>query len=257
MTTGKDETMRYTICVALLLGSPLALADAHMADTGPVMETFRCTFHDGKGPDDLWKAAAFFNEQVDKIDSEALDSYFAAVLTPLRASMDGDFGWIGYWPNLNTMARGLTAFSGSEAGQAAESRFADLSDCEGNVWLREPLISNYPDDDATPESDAVELYLCTLNEGATMDAAAAAEQGYVDAHADAPIALDRWTPYLANTPYDLVYLVAHEDLTAFADLNTKWQTSEAGAANNAQFGEVMDCESGLFSGRVIREGNVD
>lgn len=246
--------MRYTICVALLLGSPLALADAHTKDTGPVMETFRCTFHDGKGPDDLWKAAAFFNEQVDKLDSEALDSYFAAVLMPLRASMDGDYGWIGQWPSLRTMAEGLNTYMGSSPGNAADARFAQVSDCEANTWMMEPLVSNFPDDNATPLQDAVEVYACTLRDGATMDGVRAAERAFVEANGEAPIAVQRWTPFLASTPADLAYLVAHEDLASFADFNATWMTSEAGEANGALFASLMDCESGLYAGRVLREG---
>ncbi len=246
--------MRYLICMTLLLASPLAAADAHMTDTGPVMETFRCTFEAGKGPEDLWRAAAFFNEQIDKIGSDDLDSYFAAVVQPLRASMDGDYGWIGEWPSLKTMARGLEAYLGSPAGAAADARFAEVADCEANTWLLETLIGNFPDNNATPLLDAVEIHVCTLRPGATMAAVSAAEQAFVKANAEAPIAVQRWTPFLANTPADLAYLVAHEDIGSFADFNAGWMMSAAGQANQAAFAEVIDCESGLYAGRVLREG---
>lgn len=245
--------MRLSICLAVLLASPLALADAHLTDTGPVMETFRCTFHDGKSPDDLWAAADFFNQQVDRMDGEALDGYFAAVLMPFRATMEGDYGWIGEWPSLKTMARGLEEYYASPLSAAVDERFAEVAACQGNTWLLTTLIGNFPDENATPLQDAVEIYACTLRDGATMDQVGAAEQAFSTANADAPIAVQRWTPFLANTPADLAYLVAHEDLGSFAEFNAAWMMSDAGQANQATFAELLDCESGLYTGRVLRE----
>ncbi|MEQ8859308.1 MAG: hypothetical protein RIC56_11740 [Pseudomonadales bacterium] len=245
--------MQRLLWIAMLLASPLALADSHTADTGPVMETFRCDFHEGKGPDDIWASAEFFNQQVDKMNSEALNSYFAAVLLPFRASMEGDYGWIGEWPSLRTMARGLQDYYASPLSAAVEKRFAEVADCRANTWFVEDLVDNYPDDDATPLQDAVEIYSCTLRDGVTMAQVSSAEQAFVKANGEAPVAVQRWTPFLANTPADLAYLVAHEDIGSFADFNAAWLASEAGRANQAAFAEVMDCESGLYTGRVLRE----
>lgn len=248
--------MRQLLTLVLLIGSAQAIADAHLAGPG-ITETFTCEFNPGKNADDLLAAVDHFNKQLDKIDSEAIDQYFAALLFPLRATVPtpgyDDYGWIGYWPNLQTMGRGLTAYYGSEAGQAADQRLAEVSQCRSNTWLRTPLIDNYPDDDATPDADAVELYFCTFRDGTDMAAVEAAEAGFVAANGEASIAVDRWTPFIANTPLDLIYLVAHEDISSFTGFNTKWQFSDTGQANLAQFNAVMNCEGGLFTGRVIHQ----
>lgn len=251
--------MRLLILTALLAITVPALADNHGEQLGGIAETFSCTFNEGKGPEDIWSSAEFFNEQIDKIGSDDLSSYFAAVLLPFRASIDnGDYGWIGYWPDLNTMARGLDDYLTSKEGAAADERFLDVAVCKGNTWLRTPLLTNFPDEDnATPEADAVELHWCTLRDGATLTEVEAAEAEFVAVNGDAAIAVDRWTPFLANTTSDLVYLVAHEDLTSFGSWQTAWQTSETGQANGEAFNELMNCESGLFTGRVLRQGDVD
>ncbi len=250
--------MRSLLLAVLLAFVAPAFADSHGgAQLGPIAETFSCTLNEGKGPEDIWASAEFFNEQIDKIDSEDLNTYFSAVLLPLRATVEGDYGWIGYWPNLNVMASGLGTYLASDEGAAADERFADVATCSGNTWLRTPLLTNFPDDNATPEADAVELYWCTLRDGATLADVEQAEAGFVQANSAAPIAVDRWTPFLANTESDLVYLVAHENLTGFASFNTAWQTSEAGQDNQSAFNELVECESGLFAGRVIREGEVE
>ena len=93
--------MRTLILAAILAITVPALADNHGEQFGGIAETFSCTFNEGKGPEDIWSSAEFFNKQVDKIGSDDLSSYFAAVLLPFRANMDsGDYGWIGYWPEL-------------------------------------------------------------------------------------------------------------------------------------------------------------
>ncbi|MGI9326231.1 MAG: hypothetical protein ACR2PZ_13500 [Pseudomonadales bacterium] len=247
--------MRLLLLVGLLCASTISLADSHsnQAELGPIAETFSCNFSSGKDADDLWSGVDFFNKQVDKIDSKDLKEYFAAILFPLRATMPGDYGWIGYWPSLNAMGRGLEAYLADSGGQAADKRFAGMSNCDSNVWTSTSLVSNFPEQDATPDSDGVELYMCKLRKGATLAAAAAAEQGFVNANGKEPIVVDRWVPLFANTPYDLVYLVAHENLSQLTSFNSRWLTSKAGQANGELFNAAMNCESGIFTGRVIRD----
>ncbi len=249
--------MRHVTLLALLFTGAHALADSHAAGPG-ITETFTCEYTEGKDADDLFAAANFWAQQVEKINSKDMDAYFGAVLLPFRATVPtpgyDDWGWIGYWPSLDAMGRGLTDYLNSEEGQAADARFAEMSECRSNLWTRTQLIDNYPEDDATPDMDAVELYFCTLREGTNMAAVEAAEAGFIAANGSAPIATDRWMPFMANTPMDLIYLVAHEDLASFTSFNTKWQFGETGQANLAQFNEIMNCEAGVFTGRIIQQG---
>ena len=109
--------MQYLLILALLFVGAQALADAH--DAGPgITETFTCEFKDGKDADDIVAAAEFWAQQVDKINSKDMDAYFGALLFPFRATVPtpgyDDWGWIGYWPSLNAMGRGLTDYLGSK-----------------------------------------------------------------------------------------------------------------------------------------------
>jgi hypothetical protein len=61
----------------------------------------------------------------------------------------------------------------------------------------------------------------------------------------------RLLPYIANTPADLIYLIGHDDITAFGSNNTGMVTSKAGAAAGSALNQVMDCSGGLYSGNTV------
>jgi len=61
------------------------------------------------------------------------------------------------------------------------------------------------------------------------------------------------TPWIANTPYDVVYLVVNDDLESFGKINTAALTSSDGQEVGAAFDAVMSCESGLFDGKAVRQ----
>ena len=63
----------------------------------------------------------------------------------------------------------------------------------------------------------------------------------------------RWTPLFANTPADMFYLVINDGLREWGDFRTRFTTSEAGAAADATFTEITNCESGLMIGSLVRQ----
>ena len=104
-------------------------ADGHDEGEGmrfvPV-ETYTCSYHDGKGPEDLAKASAFWNKWADK---QGFDQYFAATVTPVYHGDDTfDVGWIGAWTSGEAMGGNMDSWM-SNGGEAA-ARFAEVVDCE-------------------------------------------------------------------------------------------------------------------------------
>lgn len=239
-----------TLAITLLA---IASFVTHAAETPNVVEAFTCSYNDGKGPTDLDAAIEFWNTQIDKIDNDALNGYNAGVLTPLRATLEGDFIWIGGSGNLNATAAALSASMNSKEGQAATARFAEVADCDSNLFFSTPVYTGTPPDEDDGQA-IIELYGCTLNDGKSLADAEAAEKGLSEmaSAAKAGINVFRWTPFLANTPYDLAYIGVHDNLEDFGSFNTMSQTSEDGQANGALFAAAMDCESGLFTGQRVR-----
>jgi hypothetical protein len=229
---------------------------AHAAETANVVEAFTCSYNDGKGPAELDAAIEFWNAQIDKIDNDALNGYNAGVLTPLRATLEGDFIWIGGAGNLNVAAAALSATTNSEEGQATTARFAEVADCDSNQFFSTPVYVGTPPGEDDGEA-IVELYGCTLNDGKSLADAEVAEKhlSEVVSATKSGINVFRWTTFLANTPYDLAYVAVHDNLEDFGSFNTRMQTSEDGQANDALFAAAMDCESGLFTGRQVRTAN--
>jgi hypothetical protein len=223
-------------------------------DIGPIVESFACTLNAGKDMDDLWSAVDFWNKQMDKIDEDVLDGYFAAIVWPLRANIPADFYWIGSTPTLTAMGQGLSAYLNSPAGQAGDARINEVASCKGNTFVQQTLHDGFPEEDATPDFDVVELYGCTMRHGGSAAASKAADDDLTAKAAaeGTAVAIYRWQPFFANTPFDLVYLSAYEDLPSWAAVNRTWLTSAEGQANAALYAQAMDCETGIFAGRVIR-----
>ena len=100
-----------------------------------VVETFSCDINDGSDMDDWDSAVKFYQAQVKKIDSAALNDYQAYQWTPFRGGTGADMVWVGNSPDLTTWAQGETDYANSAAGAAADERFADVSTCTNNLWM--------------------------------------------------------------------------------------------------------------------------
>jgi len=227
---------------------------AQAEETGTVIETFACEFNDGRGTADLQAAERFWNTQVDALDSPALDSYFAAILTPYRATTGKDFYWVGASPNLNVLAAGGYDYLTSPERQAAEARFASLADCESNTYLSEQIFDALPDEGDADVHVMAEVYACTFNDGTTLEDAGKAEKTRTSAATahGAKVDVHRWIPFYANTPVDAYYLIISDGLKQFADYRTQWLTSDDGQDADDRFNRIMDCESALMLGTRVR-----
>lgn len=101
-----------------------------------VVETFSCRFHEGSSRSDFDAAVEFWRSQVDEVGSSALDDYQAYLWTPFRGSTgETDIIWIGNSPDLTTWAQGASDYAGSEAGRAADARFAEVASCGNQLWM--------------------------------------------------------------------------------------------------------------------------
>ncbi len=241
--------------ITLIAAACLASA-AQAAETDAVVETFGCTFNPGQTMADFDKATTAWQADMDKIPGG--NEYFAAVLTPLRANTQGvNVFWLGSSANLNAWAKNTAAYDASAEGRAAQARFDKVAKCNSGLYFSKTVHEGLPPPaDGAMGTSVIEGYQCTLKEGRTMTNAAHANDvwaAYLAANpGSAKINAYMFTPWLANTPYDLVYLVVNANMADFGATNTTVITGGTGQAVQAAFDEAMTCEAGLFNGKVVR-----
>jgi hypothetical protein len=233
---------------------------AQAAETGPVTEVFACTLKSGKAMADFDKAVGFWQTQMDSIPGG--DEYFAATLVPFRADTEGvDVFWLGSSNNLNAWAKNSATYTASAEGRAAQARFDDVAECASGLYFTAALHEGLPAPTADNKTSVIEAYQCTLNDGRTManaEHANATWLAYIDAVKATNPELVKFSaymmqPWLADTPFDLVYLIVNDDMQDFGKINTAAMTTSAGQAVQAEFDEAMSCAGGLFNGTVIRQ----
>jgi len=227
------------------------------AETPAVVESFGCSLLPGKTLADFDKATAAWQADMDKIPGG--DEYFAVTMVPIRATTDVDVVWLGSYPSLNNWSKNTAAYMASAEGQASDARFDRVASCGSGLAFSQPLHVGL-DAPAVNDTSVIEGYRCTLKDGKTManvNEANTAWMKYVEAAQAADPALGKFsaymlTPWISNAPYDVVYVIAHDDLASFGSTNTDLFTSSGGAAVGAGFDSVMRCTGGLFQGKVVR-----
>ncbi len=101
-----------------------------------VVETFSCKLNEGADMDDVDSAVKFWQGQVEKINSSALNDYLAYLWTPFRGNTGAsDFVWVGNAADLTAWAQGASDYASSAAGQAADERFAAITTCSNQMWM--------------------------------------------------------------------------------------------------------------------------
>jgi hypothetical protein len=244
--------------ITLIVATALAWS-AQAAETDAVTEAFGCALNPGQTMADFDKATAAWQADMDKIPGG--NEYFAATLTPFRANTEGlDFYWLGVSANLNAWSKNTAAYEASPEGRAAGARFAKVAKCRSGLYFMRTLHEGLPPPTADDNTSAIEGYQCNLREGKTIanaDQANSAWIASVEASKGTDADLAKFNayvmiPWLANTPYDLIYLVVNDNLADFGKINTAALTSAGGQAAQAGFDAVMTCEAGLFTGKAIR-----
>ena len=240
------------LIVALVMSATMS---AQAAELGPVIQAFGCSFKDGQGFEQLQAAVGVWNEKLDEMIGDEPSQFFAAVFRPLRGGEPGvDFYMIGASPNLNVMAGGIYNYLTSEAGQAGQAALDGVAQCSSSILLSERMMSEAPPPTEDDRTAAIEGYACTLNPGTSERDVSRAEEAWLDAARaiDAKVDVIKWTPLFANTPVDMWYLVVNDGIREWAQFRTAFSTSEAGAAADARFQEITNCESTVMGARAVR-----
>ena len=105
-----------------------------------VVESFGCTYLEGKNRVDLDATIEIWTQKVTAINNVDLNRYQVFVLTPVRATTEFDFVGLGVSPNLAIWGNGLDAYSSSPEGIEAQAIFDSVVSCESGIWFSERVF---------------------------------------------------------------------------------------------------------------------
>lgn len=171
-----------TAAVVCVSGAAFAQDDQAELPTFSPIETYTCTYKEGKGPADLDAAVAAWNAWMDE---EGVTSYWAATVTPYYFGPDAfDFGWLGAWSSGATMGTGTDTWL-SEGGEYA-AKFAAVMDCDTHSAFAGTEIKE-PPGDGNPDNIVLTFTDCNIAE--------------IDGIVDLFAALNAWAEYSTERGY--------------------------------------------------------
>ncbi len=110
------------------------------------VDTFTCSFNEGKDSKDLDKVIADWNAYM---DDQGADSYGAFVMTPNYHGPDTfEIGWLGFWTSQEAMGSGIDSYR-ANSGEM-DSKFASVLTCNthehwASVQMKAPPEGEAPD----------------------------------------------------------------------------------------------------------------
>lgn len=241
----------------LLVGSGPVMADSHEeeSDDGifPV-EIFACSFHDGKGPDDLNAVTAKWNEYMDE---EGVTDYFAAHLYPnFSTDLGFDVGWIGGWNNGNAMGAGTDMWM-SEGGEL-RAEFAAVVDCPSHMLFATMTMREPQDSDDDDDNFVLMFSNCSMTEGTKYEDVEAAQEkwnAHADEHGFVGGSWVMWPAWgeAADADYDFKFVGSTPNYTT---LGANFQMMAEGhwEKNQEIWEGLLDCDSSrVYTGVTVRE----
>jgi len=252
----KILTAASSAIMFLLVGSSAALAqdEAEAPEITPV-ETWACSYNEGKGPEDLKAVVAEWNEWM---DDEGQDDYFAAIITPtFYGERNFDIGWLGTWPNANSMGAGTDHWM--TAGGEIAGKFFDVMTCGSHTMFATLEIKEPPRNDDDEDNTFVLAFSnCSIEEGRTFEEYMAAQTEW-NAYADEiGMAGGAWVMFPiwgenVEADYGFKFLSAASDYTTLG-ANTQIMFDGHWRKSNELFDDLVDCDSTrIYSATVIRQ----
>jgi len=222
-----------------------AQADSHEAPPPPgALETFFCTYNDGKDRGDLDAATSYYLKQADKAGITPPPAY---LWTLNKGTSPADIVWLNAHESMAAFAAADDAGLGSPELAAAQTRFDSVGDCTPVLGL----VSQIYTADPGPKYDgrtAVASYACSFRKGIGPDAMgdlaghiASVNAGMGD---DSAAAVFQVVPQ--NAGPDVVLLAVGEGTSGWNRHLEALGASEAGQGLLRHFNTILECEMNLW-----------
>jgi hypothetical protein len=249
----KKKLITATIVLPLAMSSAFAQDEEKSPYVVPV-DTFTCSYNDGKGPGDLDKVVAEWNAH---LDEQGADTYAAMTLTPNYHGKDTfEVGWLGYWTSQEAMGAGIDSYRAS-AGEL-DGRFAEVLTCDthghfASIQVKAPPEGEMPDNlvvmfSYCVKSDDVEWDALFDKIGAAM--AYQEEQGFEKGD------YMMWPVFggEGEPEWDFKWVTSFANYTAFGKAYQHNANGGGRQKMNAIMENALDCDTArVYNAKVVRK----
>ena len=223
-------------------------ANAEEAQPPGVLETWTCSYNEGKDIDDVLAARDYYVKQAAKADVDIGPAYLWSLI---KGDLPFDIVWLAPHQNLAAYAASSDAQAAADELSDVTARFYSAATCSpGLGTTRSVFERDVPDRGDAPA--IVTAFACGVRQGV-------APVGMVDLEGhiagvlggmedNAPIAVFSLTPTTggANTPDWLLFSV-FDNMTSWASFVDGLFSSDAGQQLVRHVGAVVDCDQAIWS----------
>lgn len=243
----------YALTFALLLS--FGAAQAEEAPASVLLESFACSYQDGKDRDDLMAARDYMVKQAAKAEMSLAPSY---VWHNFKGGPDLDHVWFSVHESLAAFAAQSEAFGAAPEMADVEARFESVAECDSNIAMARPVFqgSQAANDGGTA---FIASNACMVQPGTSPADLVDLENhirgvlGETSEYNASSIFMA--TPMTAGPNSADVYLFAvHPSQSQWAAASAGFQASAGRDSLVRHFQAVMDCQTSLwFSEQVVGE----
>ena len=250
----KSITTVISAMMLTALGSGFALAQEEESDepNAVPVETWACDYRDGKGPADLDKVIATWN---DWMDAQGMDDYYAATLTPnYFGEHMFDVGWLGAWKDGHAMGAGSEIWLSE--GSEMSGKFFEVLDCKSHTNFVSLNVQRAAPEENADNSFVLSFSNCSTKEGKTFDDFLAAQKEWNTYADENGFVNSAWVMFPiygeSNNDYDFKYVTADRDYTTFG-ANYQLYSDGHWEKSNELFDGLLDCDvDRLYTGTTVR-----
>ena len=249
------QKLTYLLLPTLLFLGLNVQADNHAAAAPGVLESFLCTYNDGKDRDDLNAATSYMVKQADKAGIDLQDAY---LWTHVKGTSDADTIWHTAHESMDAFAANFDAFGAAEEMSGVGDRFDSVAECTPVVGTIELLNARSEEDDGggtTPR--VVASYACSNlggGQAGTSDVNAHIAGVFKAMGDTAPIATYTLTPLNGGGLPDTVYFNVFANAAEWATFEQALSGSPQGQMLQRHFGTVFDCAFNMWVGEQVVGG---
>ena len=228
-------------------------ANAAEPPPAPIMETYTCSYQDGKGEKDLMAARDYYLKQADKAGIKPGASY---LLSLFKGGLPFDQVWMTPHSSLSAFAAATDAEAASADMADVVTRFEAVVDCTANL---NNLTMVFQRDGYTPDGSPgfVSGSACMARPGVGPEQIQDLTTHIADVvgslGSKAPNAVFMMTPITQGpTSADMVLLAGFDGVSSWADFIAAIRGSSGGPMLMRHLQAVAECDQALwYSQRVI------
>jgi hypothetical protein len=247
--------MKTLIATALAVLAFAATTVQAAPPPGQVVQIFGCTLNEGQTADNVWGMMdALARNSAVTGNPDPAGGLFLWI--PFRGATEYDFAFGVLSSDLNSMAAGSTAYAASAGAPEIAARIGAMGDCDSAIMMSDQISEGkigMTAGDRIPDA-VVETFSCDINDGSDMDDWDSAVKFYqaqvkkINSAGLNQYQAYQWTPFRGGTGADVVWVGNSPDLTTWAQGETDYANSAAGAAADERFADVSTCTNNLWMG---------